>query len=166
MNWVLQGEEKRYSFIGAFNNQVELVLYPKTEIEATHVVLLAVYQQSFLFTKHKLRGIEWPGGKLKKGESLIEAAKRELFEETGATCSKLWSVGYYKVMPSNEAAFTKYIFAANIDTIIPNAYSGEDTDGPVLVGFNIDTTKEKSFSPIVSDAVFPLVRETICDWDK
>ena len=49
---------------------------------------LCLYQERFLLLKrslHCISGGEWclPGGKLEKGESRVEGAKRELHEETG-----------------------------------------------------------------------------------
>ena len=49
-----------------------------------HVLAIPVYQGKLLFTRHKNRGIEFPGGKREHGESSIDAIQRELYEETGA----------------------------------------------------------------------------------
>ena len=46
-------------------------------------VICRFYQQ-WLLTKHKIRGWEFPGGKKEEGETLEEAAIREVEEETGA----------------------------------------------------------------------------------
>ena len=50
-----------------------------------YVVIFARYQGKWVVCKHKDRDTwETSGGHIESGESPIEAAKRELFEETGA----------------------------------------------------------------------------------
>ena len=36
--------------------------------DGNHVLAIPLYQSQLLFTHHKLRGIEFPGGKVEKGE--------------------------------------------------------------------------------------------------
>lgn len=43
--------------------------------------------------------IEIPAGKLEKGESPIECAKRELLEETGYSCKEMESIGSFYTSP-------------------------------------------------------------------
>jgi 8-oxo-dGTP diphosphatase len=50
-----------------------------------YVVIIAVYCDKWVFCKHKERDTwETAGGHIEPGETPMEAAKRELFEETGA----------------------------------------------------------------------------------
>jgi 8-oxo-dGTP diphosphatase len=162
MNWNLSGEERKYHFKGAYDHSIELTLYPNQVKQAGHVVILALYQNQFLFTKHKERGIEWPGGKIEDKETPLQAAIRELEEETGGQASSMWFVGQYKVYQENDhhSFFVKNIYVAHVD-FLASCHSGKDTYGPILVPCNISPTVEKGFSPLVTDDVFFHIRHSL-----
>lgn len=68
------------------------------ESEYTRVVCVCKYKNKFLFSYNKKRkGWEIPGGHIEEGETWEEAAKREMYEETGATKIKLTPVSVYKI---------------------------------------------------------------------
>ena len=61
-------------------------------------VIVTYYQGQWIFVKHKDRDTyEIPGGHIEEGESALEAAKRELHEETGAIDFSIEMVAVYGV---------------------------------------------------------------------
>lgn len=98
-----------------------------------HVLVIPVYHNQLLFTKHKIRGVEFPGGKREKGESSEAACERELFEETGAlikTKEKHY-IAQYRVARQNGKPFTKDVFMVDVDKL-PIQEDYLETEGPRL----------------------------------
>ena len=99
-------------------------------IEPKHVLVLAKYEGKWLLTDHPKRGYEFPGGKVEKGETIEDAAKREVFEETGASIGHLeWFATY---MVQEQMPFTKAVFTATVEMIDRN-HPNLETKGLILM---------------------------------
>ncbi|MBO2536113.1 RNA deprotection pyrophosphohydrolase [Rummeliibacillus suwonensis] len=87
-------------------------------IEPQHVLVLAKYNGKWLLTNHPKRGYEFPGGKVEQGETLEEAAAREVYEETGAKIENIEWLATYMVqeqIPFTKAVFTAIVQSVNMD---------------------------------------------------
>ncbi|MGG0719748.1 RNA deprotection pyrophosphohydrolase [Robertmurraya massiliosenegalensis] len=113
--------------------------------EPKHVLVICRYDEHWLLTKHPKRGLEFPGGKVEPGESIEEAAKREVFEETGARLNSLQFIGEYEVEDGGEA-FVKAIFYGQVRTLEEMSHFHE-TEGPALIQENL---LEERFSDVYS----------------
>ncbi|OIS27637.1 RNA deprotection pyrophosphohydrolase [Staphylococcus cohnii] len=135
------------------NDDVYLSLKDENDIpDGDHVLVIPIYQGQLLFTKHKLRGIEFPGGKREEGESSEQACKRELFEETGALINikDQHYIAQYCVNRQNSLPFTKDVFMVKVDRLqTKNDYL--ETEGPLLFN-SISDIKEERKSYLLKDA--------------
>ena len=122
------------------------------EKNARHVLVICKYQDKWLLTNHSVRGFEFPGGKMEKGETLEEAARREVMEETGAVLSRLVSIGEYQVS-DEEGSFVKRIFYGEADSI-DSRDDYLETAGPVLISGDLLAERMKDeYSFIMKDDV-------------
>lgn len=63
-----------------------------------YAVIVTKYQNQWVFCRHRDRDTwEIPGGHREPGESAIETARRELYEETGSTPADISIVGAYRL---------------------------------------------------------------------
>ena len=68
------------------------------EKEYTRVVCVSKYKDKYVFSYNtKRNGWEIPGGHIEDNETWEEAAKREMYEETGATKINVEPVCVYKI---------------------------------------------------------------------
>ena len=79
--------------------QIILLFFPAGWLQDIEfVIIFTRYQDKWVYCWHKYRkSYEHPGGHVESGETPMEAAKRELFEETGindCTIIPLWDYKY------------------------------------------------------------------------
>lgn len=75
-------------------------------------VIVTNYRGKWVFCKHKDRDTyECPGGHREQGETILETAKRELWEETGASKFNLRKICAYSVKNSCQETFGMLYFA-------------------------------------------------------
>jgi 8-oxo-dGTP diphosphatase len=149
-------------FRDANGHKVEFLEEPNSFSEKVdHVLVICKYKNQWLLTNHKKRGWEFPGGKIETGESIEEAAIREVWEETGASLQKLIAIGSYKVTDSS-GYFVKKVFLGPIESVYNKEHYLE-TNGPLLVEEEI-LLKERfqpHYSFIMQDLLIDLCIERI-----
>lgn len=149
------------TFRDFYNNKVQLSFqdHPFSK-EPKHVLVICKHREKWLLTKHKERGLEFPGGKVEPGESADDAAVREVLEETGGVVTNLHYIGQYFVDGKKDYVIKNLYFAEVKELKEQPTYF--ETDGPVLllkipenVNFN------SSYSFIMKDRVVEHAMEYI-----
>lgn len=111
-------------------------------------VIMSKFKNKWIYVKHKDRCTwEIPGGHREENESIMEAASRELFEETGAKKYKLTPVCIYAVERDEKVEYTEYfgwLYYAEI----------EEVDS--LPEFEIE--RIKLFSDMPKNLTYPLIQ--------
>jgi 8-oxo-dGTP diphosphatase len=147
-----------FSFLDCSGFKVNLTFNPTLFLEPTDVLILPFYQGSLIMTKHKKRGIELPGGKIKGDETPLAAAVREVYEECGARLSSIKLVGQYSIPEFNKVGLIKNIYLANVSQLDANEFC-TDTLGPVIFDEIPTDVSKNEFSPYIQDNVYPLTME-------
>lgn len=143
-------------FIDMKGNKVELSFSPNSFKEETrHVLVICQNGNDWILTKHKERGLEFPGGKMEEGESIEESARREVYEETGAVLDTLTRIGEYRVQDTT-GAFVKAIFWGQVHHI-DNKKDYFETNGPAVINGDILRLRfGEEYSFIMKDKVIEL----------
>lgn len=98
--------------------------------------------------------INQPAGHIEKGETVIEAARRETAEETGWTAEPIHLIGLYTyTAPSNGVTYHRYCFAASADHEIKDAILDEGIIGPRWMTIEELRTSPNLRSPMVLTCV-------------
>lgn len=83
-----------------------------------YVIVASRYEGRWVFCKHRDRTtLEMPAGHREEGESALEAARRELYEETGATDYEIQKIGAF--CAEGDGSVFSMLFMANIRKLSP-----------------------------------------------
>lgn len=82
------------------------------EHDLTYSIVCSRYQNKWVFVRHRERNTwEMPAGHIEDGESALAAAKRELYEETGAIQFSLRCICDYSCIWNGEKKYGRIFFA-------------------------------------------------------
>ncbi len=143
-----------HAFQDDFGLPVELTFDPLEyeQHEARHVLIFPFWQGKLLFTRHRTRGIELPGGKIEAGETSLAAAVREVYEETGSILEGIERLGQYRINHS----MVKDIYVARV-LHYADIPSGSDVIETILYDRPpTDVKGNPAFSRLLYDDVYPL----------
>lgn len=146
-----------YAFFDDYGLPVKLTFDPEEyrQHQAGHVLIFAFYQGKLLFTRHRSRGVELPGGKLEAGETSLAAAVREVYEETGAVLEAIERIGQYTV----DHTLRKDIYVAKA-AHYASVPSGSDVlETLVFDDIPRNVKGDPQYSRILYDDVYPLALE-------
>lgn len=120
------------TFRDFYNNEVQLSFdnHPFSK-DPKHVWAICKFDNQWLLTKHKERGLEFPGGKVEKGETAQQAAIREIWEETGAVVRSIQYIGQYIVYGKTDTV-VKNVYFADIEKL-EEQHTYYETEGPRLL---------------------------------
>lgn len=130
-------------------------VYPVGELQTyKYVVILSQYKGKILLSKHRDRTTwETQGGHIKEGETPLAAAKRELFEESGALDYYIAPLCDYRVETEGESQGSNgMVFKAVIHQLdsIPES----------------EMTEVKTFSILPDNLTYPAITPVLFDYQK
>lgn len=154
-----------HEFPGALPNQ-KIILSKDCLIEEANCVLIfAFYQGKLVLVRHHSRGWELPGGTRENGESIIQTALREMYEETGGEIASIEPIGQYLIFEKDHLVYVKNIYISKA-SILRELPVGFETNGVMLLDTipeQFEIMNDPTFSSLMKDNVYLIVSEWIKD---
>jgi 8-oxo-dGTP diphosphatase len=95
--------------------EVKVLILPRGHVpgdQLTYVVIGAREQDRWIFVRHRERTTwELPAGHIEPGEDALEAAERELYEETGTLRSEMSDLSDYQVEVDGKREYGRLFLA-------------------------------------------------------
>ena len=121
--------------------------------------VFAVYQGKWIFCRHKERATwEHPSGWIEEGETPLEAAKRELFEETGAVDFELEPLCDYFI----DGTLNGYHYTGNGQVYLARVHKlGEIPSDSEMGEIGLFDTLPKELTYPILREYFPIAEERL-----
>ena len=141
------------TFYDYYNNKIQLSFEDQPfDSDPKHVWVICRFEKKWLLTKHKNRGLEFPGGKVEQNEMPKQAAIREVLEETGGEVDQIKYIEQYFVSGKREKLAKNIYFAMVKKLREQDSYY--ETEGPVLLEKLPENIKSnENYSFIMKDDV-------------
>ena len=94
-----------------------------------------------------------PAGHLEADESLLEAASRELYEETGIQAEMEYFLGVQQWTAPDNTPFIRFLFAVDLTTRLPPQTKDSDIDRCWWLSPQQILTADRLRSPLVAESV-------------
>lgn len=119
-----------------------------------YVVVLSFYNDKIVLSKHKNRSTwETQGGHIEHGETPLEAAKRELYEESGAVKFDMESLcDYWAGNPETNVGAAGVVFVAKIHEFA-NIPEASEMDEIKLFASLPDNLTYEAITPVLFEKV-------------
>lgn len=123
-----------------------------------HVTVACVVhaQGKFLVVEEKVRGkATWnqPAGHLEADETLVQAAKRELYEETGIVADPQHFIRMHQWIAPDRTPFLRFLFAIELDTLCATEPHDSDIDRCLWVSADEILNADNLRSPLVAESI-------------
>lgn len=123
-----------------------------------HVTVACVVhtQHRFLMVEETIKGkITWnqPAGHLEADETLLQAAQRELWEETGIEAAPQQLLKIYQWVAPDNTPFLRFTFVIELPYQLPTQPHDSDIEGCLWLRADEILDSNKLRSPLVRDSI-------------